>query len=93
MPNIKSTKKRLRQNVVRRTRNLSAKRTMRTRIRKVLEAVRSGDVALAETEFKLTARTLDRAGARNLIHRNAAARLKSRLSAKIKFLKQIAAEV
>ena len=92
MPNIKSTKKRLRQNVVRRARNLAAKRTMRTRLRKVREAVKAGDVGLAETEFRLTVKTLDRAGAKRLIHPNAAARLKSRLSAKIKTLKQGAAQ-
>ena len=87
MPNTKSAKKRLRQNVVQNQRNLATKRDMRTQLRKVREAVAEGNVDLAETEFKLAAQKLDRADSKNIIHRNAAARLKSRLSAKIKALK------
>ena len=87
MPNANSAKKRLRQNVARRERNRSVKRAVRTQCRKVREAVRVGDVELAETEFRLAAKRLDRAGARNVIHQNAAARAKSNLSAKIKALK------
>jgi small subunit ribosomal protein S20 len=88
MPNTKSAKKRLRQNVSHRARNRSIKRAVRTQCRKVREAVQAGDVETAETEFRLATKKLDRAGARNIIHRNAAARTKSRLSAKIKALKQ-----
>jgi len=88
MPNTRSAKKRLRQNIVRRDRNRSIKRAVRTQCRKVRDAVAAGDVQLAETEFRLAAKKLDRAGARNIIHKNAAARAKSRLSAKIKALKQ-----
>ena len=88
MPNSKSAKKRLRQNVARRATNLSAKRAVRTQLRKVREAVKAGNAELAETEFRLAVKKLDRAGARNIIHRNAAARLKSRLSAKVKAIKQ-----
>ncbi|MBN2293583.1 MAG: 30S ribosomal protein S20, partial [Pirellulales bacterium] len=87
MPNTKSAKKRLRQNVVRRTHSRSIKRAVRTQIRKVREAVQASNTELAETEFRLVAKKLDRAAARNIIHRNSAARLKSRLSAKIKALK------
>lgn len=88
MPNIKSTKKRLRQSIVRRARNRALRSAVRTQCRKVGEAVAGGDLARAEAEFRLAAKKLDRAGARNIIHRNAAARLKSRMSAKIKALKQ-----
>ena len=84
MPNTKTAKKRLRQNEVRKAHSLSIKRAMRTQIQKVRQAVKAGDAELAETEFRLAAKKLDRAGARNIIHRNAAARTKSRLSAKIK---------
>jgi small subunit ribosomal protein S20 len=87
MPNSKSAKKRLRQNVTRQGRNLSAKREVRSQLRKVHEAVDAGNVELAETEFRLAVKKLDRAGADKIIHRNAAARLKSRLSAKIKAVK------
>jgi small subunit ribosomal protein S20 len=90
MPNTKSAKKRLRQNVERRDVNRSIKRALRSQVRKVRDAVSAGDVTQAEAEFKLAAKRLDRAGARNVIHRNAAARLKSRLSAAIKAVKQTA---
>ena len=88
MPNTKSANKRLRQNVLRRERNRSAKRAVRTQCREVREAIEDGDVDKAETELRLAAKSLDRAGARKIIHPNAAARIKSRLSAKIKALKQ-----
>jgi len=88
MPNTRSAKKRLRQNLVRRARNRSIKRSVRTQCRKVREAVAAGDLEAAQTEFRLAAKKLDRAGSKNIIHRNAAARTKSRLSAKIKALKQ-----
>jgi small subunit ribosomal protein S20 len=88
MPNTKSAKKRLRQNAVHRARNRSIRRAVRTQCRKVREAVAQSDPERAEAEFRLAAKRLDRAGAKNTIHRNAAARIKSRLSAKIKALKQ-----
>jgi len=88
MPNTRSAKKRLRQNLERRAQNRSIKRSVRSQCRKVREAVTAGDLESAQTEFRLAAKKLDRAGARNVVHRNAAARTKSRLSAKIKALKQ-----
>ena len=87
MPTTKSAAKRLRQSIERRARNRSAKRELRTLCNKVREAVLAGDAATADTEFKLAAKKLDRAGARKIIHPNAAARLKSRLSAQIRAAK------
>lgn len=88
MPNTKSAKKRLRQNVQRRSHNRAARSEVRTQCRKVREAIKAADVETAESEFRLAAKKLDRAGARNIVHRNAVARLKSRMSKKIKALKQ-----
>jgi len=88
MPNIKSAKKRLRQNLANRERNRSGKRAIRTQCRKVLDAVQAGDLDQAQSEFRLAAKKLDQAGAKRVIHRNAAARTKSRLSARVKALKQ-----
>lgn len=88
MPNTKSAKKRLRQNFERRGHNRSLRSEVRTQCRKVREAIKAADVEKAEAEFRLAAKKLDRAGARNIVHRNAVARLKSRMSAKIKALKQ-----
>jgi len=91
MPNTRSAKKRLRQNIVRRARNRSARQALRGQCRKVREAVHEGDIERAETEFKVATKKLDRAGAKNIIHRNAAARTKSRLSSAIRLAKQTAA--
>lgn len=91
MPNIASAKKRLRQSLVRRARNRATKSLLRTQIRKVREAVAAGNAADAETAFKECVRHLDRAAAHRVIHKNAAGRIKSRLSARTKALKQNAA--
>lgn len=80
MPNLKSAKKDLRQNKARRVRNLSAKRELRTYIRKFREACAAGDVALATAALPKTFQKLDRAAASKLIHKNTASRLKSRLA-------------
>ena len=84
MPNTKSAKKRLKQNETRRMENRAVKTAMRSRIRKVREAAEAGDFETAETEFREATKQIDRAGARNLIHRNKAARTKSRLQAMLK---------
>lgn len=88
MPNLKSAKKRLRQNEATRLHNRMIKKNVRTRVKSVLTAIEEGDVETAETVYRDAARKLDRAGAKNIIHRNAAARTKSRLQARIKALKQ-----
>ena len=87
MPNSNSAKKRMRQNVTRRNQNHSIKSAVRTQIRKVRKAVATGEVEVSEVEFRAAAKKLDRAAAKNIIHANAAARTKSRLSKAIKNLK------
>lgn len=88
MPNSNSAKKRLRQDEALRLRNRSTKSTMRNQIRKVRAAVDAGDAETAEKEFRVAAKKLDQAGAKNLIHRNTASRTKSRLQKAIKAIKQ-----
>ena len=87
MPNIQSAKKRLKQSLVRRERNRSTKKSIHTECKKVIAAVKAGSPEQAETEFRKAAKLLDKSAAKHVIHRNAAARVKSRLSAKIKTLK------
>jgi small subunit ribosomal protein S20 len=87
MPNSVSAKKRLRQNVTLRDRNRARKSELRSQLRKVREAIEAGDVETSETQFRLAVIKLDKAASRRVIHRNAAARLKSRMSAKVKALK------
>jgi len=87
MPQTKSAAKRLQQDAKRHDRNLSTKRAIRTQVRKVRDAVKAGDLAKAQAEFQTAATKLDQAGAKHVIHANAAARTKSRLSAAIRGLK------
>ena len=84
MPNTASAKKRLRQNDARRLRNRSQKSSLRSQLRKVREAVESGDRETATNEFRVAQKRLDQAAAKKLIHPNAAARTKSRLSKLVK---------
>jgi small subunit ribosomal protein S20 len=83
MPNISSAKKRLRQSLVRRARNRSVKSALRSLIKKVRSDIAAGDLDGAATAFRATQIRLDQAAAKHVIHRNAAARLKARLSAAI----------
>ena len=88
MPNTKSAKKRLRQSLERRARNRAVKSSLKTHIKKVLTAVDEGaDAAPTGDEFRTAAKKLDQAAAKGVIHRNKAARLKSRLSARLKAAK------
>jgi small subunit ribosomal protein S20 len=87
MPITKSAKKRLKQSLVRRSRNRATKSILRGEVRKVTESLTAGDAAKAETEFRTLCKLFDRAAARRVIHPNLAARTKSRLSARIKAAK------
>jgi small subunit ribosomal protein S20 len=88
MPTTKSAKKRLRQSLERRTKNRAAKSAVKTQVRKVRLAVAGGDIAKAETELRLAAKKLDQAGAKRVIHPNAASRTKSRLAHLIRASKE-----
>ncbi len=86
MANIQSAKKRARQAEARRMRNASQRSMLRSTIRKVLHAIEAGDKSAAEAAYKAAEPVLDRYAAHGLIHRNKAARHKSRLAAHIKAL-------
>ncbi|WP_374011892.1 30S ribosomal protein S20 [Pseudoxanthomonas koreensis] len=86
MANIKSAKKRAKQTVVRNQRNTSQRSMLRTAVKKVIKALDANDAATAQEAFKSAQPLLDRMSARGLIHRNKAARHKSRLNARIKAL-------
>ena len=87
MPNTVSSKKRLRQNITRRLRNRAARSVLRTQIAKVRTAIGAKDLEKSEAEFVTLVKKLDRSAAKHLIHANAAARTKSRLSKAIKAIK------
>jgi len=82
--NIKSAKKRAKQAVVRNARNASQRSMLRTAVKKVIKAIEAKDSASATDAFNTAQPILDRFAARGLIHRNKAARHKSRLTARIR---------
>jgi small subunit ribosomal protein S20 len=77
----------MRQDAVRRSRNRSTKSSLRTQLRKVRAAIAAKKLDDSENEFRILVKKLDKAAASNVIHANAAARTKSRISHAIKSLK------
>lgn len=86
MANIKSAKKRAIQAEKRRQHNASRRSMTRTSLKKVLAAIEAGDKEAAQTAFVAAQPLIDRMATRGLIHKNKAARHKSRLAAQIKAL-------
>ncbi|PVZ70437.1 30S ribosomal protein S20 [Pelagibaculum spongiae] len=84
MANSAQARKRARQSEKRRQHNASRRSMMRTFIKKVLSAIESGDKAAAESAYQAVVPVLDRAANKGLIHKNKAARHKSRLAAHVK---------
>lgn len=83
MANIASAKKRARQAEKRRTRNVAQRSMVRTTIKKVVKAIEAKDKAAAVTAYNDMVPVIDRYATKGLIHKNKAARHKSRLSAHI----------
>jgi small subunit ribosomal protein S20 len=83
MPHSASAKKRNRQSMRDRERNRRVKSVVKNSIRNVLDAISAGDVGLAQEQFRGAVKTADKAAAKGTIHRNRAARIKSRLSARV----------
>ncbi|SQD78971.1 30S ribosomal protein S20 [Moritella yayanosii] len=86
MANIKSAKKRAIQSEKRRKHNTSRRSMMRTLTKKIIVAIAAGNKEEATAAFITAQPILDRMACKGLIHANKAARIKSRLSAKIKAL-------
>ena len=80
MPNIKSSIKRATQNEKRRALKGSQRSALRTSVKAVEAAVASGDAAAAKEALLKAIKKLDTAAGKGLIHKNAAARKKSRLT-------------
>ncbi|MDB5339747.1 MAG: ribosomal protein [Planctomycetaceae bacterium] len=79
MPNTSSARKNMRKDVKRRQRNRSQTSALRTLVKKYRAAVEAGDTATIDALYKLASRRFDQAAAKHMIHKNAAARMKSRL--------------
>lgn len=84
MANTAQAKKRAKQAERNRVRNAGQRSNLRTFIKKVLAAVIAGDKEKAQAAFKVAEPIIDSAVNKGIIHKNKAARSKSRLVAKIK---------
>ena len=86
MANSAQAKKRARQGEQRRRHNASLRSLVRTVIKKVLAAIDAGDAAQAKAAFDEAVPVIDRMADKGIIHKNKAARHKSRLNAQVKAL-------
>ncbi len=84
MANSAQARKRARQAEKHRRHNASMRSMMRTYIKKVVNAVEAGNKADAETAYRAAVPVIDRMACKGLIHRNKAARHKSRLNTRIR---------
>ncbi len=82
-----SAKKRIRQNEKRNARNRAERATIKSQLRKADDALHGPSAAVAEKELRAAIRLLDRSSAKGLIHKNEAARRKSRLSQRLNGMK------
>jgi small subunit ribosomal protein S20 len=89
--NSPQAKKRARQNEKARKHNASMRSMGRTYLKKVVNAIDAGNLATAQTAYTDAVKVIDRIADKGLIHKNKAARHKSRLNAKIKAMATAAA--
>ncbi len=86
MANSPQARKRARQNDKRRAHNASLRSLVRTKIKRVLASVNSGDANASQDALKQAVPVIDKMVSKGLIAKNKAARHKSRLNAKVKAL-------
>ena len=86
MANTAQARKRAKQSEVRRKHNASERSAMRTSIKKTLAAIEAGDYAVAQSAFLAAVPIIDRAVTHGILHKNKAARHKSRLNGHVKAL-------
>lgn len=79
MPKTKSAKKALKQNIKRLERNLFKKEAYKKAIKEYKKLISEKKIEEAKQKLNLVYKTLDKAAKKNVIHKNKAARLKSRL--------------
>lgn len=84
MANTAQARKRARQSASRRLDNMAQRSAYRTAIKRVLKAVEAGDKTAAQAMMQSSMSEMDSLAAKGIVHRNKAARQKSRLSARIK---------
>lgn len=77
MPIIKSAKKRASQALVRQARNYNARTAVRKSLRAIADAVKAGDMSVAEKGVAQAYKVIDTAAKKNVLHKNTAARRKA----------------
>lgn len=88
MANHKSALKRIRQSERRRKRNQHARSGMRSNVKRFLETVEAGDAEAAQTQFRLTEKSVRRAASNGIIPKKRADRQLSRLARSLNALGQ-----
>lgn len=83
MANTVQAKKRARQAEIHRQRNVAFRSQMRTAIKKVLKAAIDKDAAAGQVAYRAASSVIDRGTAKGLLHKNTAARYKSRLNSRL----------
>ena len=83
-----SAKKRVRQNLKQRARNRARKVEIKDQTKLFLSALTKGDVATAEKELNKAVSVMDKVAVKNTIHKNQAARRRSRLTKRLNALKK-----
>jgi small subunit ribosomal protein S20 len=86
MANIQSQIKRNRQNERQNARNKAVRSELKTRAKQAVAAAEAGDAARAEELLAIAQRRIDMAVTKGVIHKNTAARRKSRLTAQVRSL-------
>ena len=84
MANSAQARKRARQAINRRAHNIARRNTMRTAIKKVLKLVKHGTPEEATQAYRAAVPVIDTMAGNGIIHKNKAARHKSRLNARVK---------
>lgn len=78
-----SAKKRIRQNIKRRARNRARKEVLKDTVKEFTVALTAGDAAKAKQALTAVVKRLDKTAAKHTIHKNTAARRRSRLTRKL----------
>ena len=86
LANSPQSKKRARQAEKRRNHNASMRSKVRTYLKRVIAAISSGDASAAQAAYNDAVPVIDRMADKGVIHKNKAARHKSRLNAQVKAL-------
>jgi small subunit ribosomal protein S20 len=84
MANTAQARKRARQSEKQRKHNASLRSALRTALKSIHKAIATGDKAAAQTAFRSSTAIVDRIADKKIIHKNKAARHKSRLAVRLK---------